>query len=100
MPTLPVEGISSLPGNQFDEAIMNLIVYDEPSYDENALEKAEVFPACSIATAIRMKLEVVAQKQVMLNSNTYCLQISMITFYMVMAICLVILQIRTKIAHI
>jgi hypothetical protein len=47
MPTLPVEGISSLPGNQFDEAIMNLIVYDEPSYDENALgtiTAAEVLP--------------------------------------------------------
>ena len=100
MPTLPVEGISSLPGNQFDEAIMNLIVYDEPSYDENALEKAEVFPACSIATVMRMKLELVAQKQVMLNSNTYCLHMSMITLYMVMAICLAILQIRTKIPHI
>jgi hypothetical protein len=100
MPTLPVEGISSLPGNQFDEAIINPIVYDEPSYDDNALEKAEVLPACSIATAMRMKLELVAQKQVMLNSNTYCLHMSMITFYMVMAICLVILQIRTKIPHI
>jgi len=67
IPTLPVEGISSLLGNQFDEVIMNLIVYDEPSYDENALEKAEVFPVCSITTAMRMKLEMVAQKQVMLN---------------------------------
>ena len=100
MPTLPVEGISSLPGNQFDEAIINPIVYDEPSYDDNALEKAEVLPACSIATAMRMKLELVAQKQAMLNSNKYCLHMSMITFYMVMAICLVILQIRTKIPHI
>jgi len=59
IPTLPVEGISSLLGNQFDEVIMNLIVNDEPSYDENALEKAEVFPACSITTAMRMKLEMV-----------------------------------------
>jgi hypothetical protein len=44
-----------------------------------------VFPACSIATAMKMKLELVAQKQAMLNSNTYCLHMSMITFYMVMA---------------
>ena len=62
IPTLPVEGISSLLGNQFDEVIMNLIVYDE-----NAIKKAKVFPACSITTAMRIKLEMVAQKQVMLN---------------------------------
>jgi hypothetical protein len=37
MPTLPVEGVSLLLGSDLaDEmAIMNSIVYDEPSYEEN-----------------------------------------------------------------
>jgi len=35
---------------------MNPIVYDEPSYEENALEDREVFPVCAVITAMRMKL--------------------------------------------
>ena len=35
---------------------MNPIVYDEPSYEENALEDKEVFPACALTTAMRMQL--------------------------------------------
>ena len=37
IPTLRVEGISSLLGIQLDEVIMNLIVYDEPCYDANEM---------------------------------------------------------------
>jgi hypothetical protein len=44
MSTLPVEGASLLLGNDLagDMAIMNPIVYDEPSYEDNELENTEV----------------------------------------------------------
>ena len=32
-------------GNMLDEVILNPILYDEPSYEENVLEDTEVLPA-------------------------------------------------------
>ena len=36
---------------------MNLIIYDEPSYEKNELENTEVFPACSVTAAMIIKLK-------------------------------------------
>ena len=44
-----------LPGNELNEIIMNPIVYDEHSYEENELENTDVFSACAVTTAMRMK---------------------------------------------
>ena len=52
IPTLPLESVSLLLGNQLDEVIMNPIVYEE-----NELTYTEVFPTCVVTTAMIMKLE-------------------------------------------
>lgn len=54
-----MEGISVLLGNDLavDKIIMNPIVSDEPSYKENELGNAKVFPGCAVPSAIRKKLE-------------------------------------------
>ena len=59
MSTLSVEGASLLLGSDLagDMAIMNPIVYDEPSYEDNELENTEVFSACVVTRAMRTKLE-------------------------------------------
>lgn len=69
-----MEGISLLLGNQLGEAIINPIIFDEPSYEEYVLEDTQVLPACSVTITMRMKpgeeetlLQMVAQKEVMLN---------------------------------
>jgi hypothetical protein len=74
MPTLPVEGAFLLLGSDLtgEMAIMNPIVYDELSYEDNELENTEVFSVCVVTRAMRTKLEeqnlkMVAQKQVMLH---------------------------------
>lgn len=54
-PTLPVEGISLLLGN--NKVIMEPIVSDEPSYEENELENTEVFSACVVTRAMSKKLK-------------------------------------------
>ena len=59
MPTLPVEGASLLLGSDLatEMAIMNPIVYDEPSYEDNELENTEVLSACVVTREMRTKLE-------------------------------------------
>lgn len=72
-----------------NKVIMNPIVSDEPSYELNALENTEVFPACAIIRTMRIKLE---GKETLLQDgrtatgelelkDTFLLM-SMITFYM------------------
>ena len=60
-PTLPVEDISLLLGNDLagDKVlyIMNPIVSDEPSYEENELENTEICPACVATRSMRKKLD-------------------------------------------
>ena len=58
-PTLPVEGISLLLGNDLagDKVIMNPIVSEKPSYAENGVENKEVFPACAVTRAMQKKIE-------------------------------------------
>ena len=59
MPTLPVDGAFLLLGSDLtgEMAIMNPIVYDEPSYEDNELENTEVFSVCVVTRAMRTKLE-------------------------------------------
>ena len=84
-----------------DKVIMNPIVSDEPSYELNALENTEVFPASAIIITMRIKLE---EEETLLQDgrtatsdvelkDTFLLM-SIITFYM--AIGLVILQTQTQ----
>jgi hypothetical protein len=58
-PTIPVKGISLLLGNDLagDKVIINPIVSDEPSEEENKLENTNVFPACFVTRAMRKKFE-------------------------------------------
>jgi len=104
-PTLPVEGISLLLGNDMagDKVIMDTLVSDEPSYEENELENTEVFPACSVTGTMRQKLK--EEETLLQDGNTETsnvelrdtfLLMSTITFCIATAICLVILQTRTK----
>lgn len=82
------------------EVILNPILYDEPSYEENALEDTEVLPAW-------MKLE---EEDIVLQdggTETSDVEFKHILFAHVSDhllygddICLVILQIRTEIPHI
>jgi hypothetical protein len=103
MPTLPVEGVSLLLGSDLagEMAIMNPIVYDEPSYEDNELENTEVFSACVVTRDMRAKLEEDNLKDGSTEASdvalkTHCLLMSMITFYMVMATCLIILHTQTN----
>jgi len=59
IPTLPVEGISLLLGNDLagDKVIMEPIVSDEPSYEENELENTDVFSTCVVTRTMSKKLE-------------------------------------------
>jgi hypothetical protein len=51
MPTLPVEGASLLHCSDLagEMAIINVIVYDEQSYEDNELENTEVLYACVLS---------------------------------------------------
>ena len=81
-----------------DKVIMDPIVSDEPSYEENEIENTEVFPACAVTRVMRKKLEeegillqdVYTETSDVELKDTFLLM-STITFYMTMAICLVIL---------
>ena len=106
MSTLPVDGASLLLGNDLagDMAIMIPIVYDEQSYEDNELENTEVLSACVVTRAMRTKLEEQNLKDGSTEASdvalkTHCFLMSMITFYMAMATCLVILhrQIKTPV---
>ena len=57
-PTLPVEDISLIFGiNVADgKAIMDPIVSEEASYEENELENRVVFPTCAVTLATKMPL--------------------------------------------
>ena len=57
-PTLPVQGISLLFGINVagGNAIMNPIVSEEASYEENELENRVVFPTCAVTLATKMPL--------------------------------------------
>jgi hypothetical protein len=59
MPTLPVEGASLLHCSDLagEMAIINVIVYDEQSYEDNELENTEVLYACVVTREMRTKLE-------------------------------------------
>ena len=69
-PTLPVEGVSLLLGNDLacDKVNMDPIVSDEPSYEENEIENTEVFPACAITRVMRKKLE--EEETLLQDANT------------------------------
>jgi len=77
---------------------MDPIVSDKPRYEENELDNTDVFPVCAVTRATRKKLE---EEETLLQDvytetsdvelkDTFLLM-STITFYMTMAICLVIL---------
>ena len=57
-PTLPVQGISLLFGINVagGKVIMDLIVSEEASYEENELENRVVFPTCAVTFATKMPL--------------------------------------------
>ena len=57
-PTLPVQDISLLFGINVagGKAIMDPIVSEEASYEENELENRVVFPTCAVTLATKMPL--------------------------------------------
>ena len=57
-PTLPIHGISLLFGINVDggKAVMDPIVSEEDSYEENELENIVVFPTCAVTLATKMAL--------------------------------------------
>jgi hypothetical protein len=54
-----LDGVSLLLGSALagEMAVMDPIVYDEPSYEDNELENTEVFSACVVTSEMRTKLE-------------------------------------------
>jgi hypothetical protein len=100
-PTLSVQYISLLFGIDLAGAkvIMDPVVYEEASYEENELENAGVFPACAVTLVTKRPL---AEKETLLQGgiietsdvelkDTFVFLMSTITSYIAMAICLVIL---------
>jgi hypothetical protein len=81
------------------KVIMDPVVYEEASYEENELENAGVFPACAVTLATKRTLaeeETLLQGGIVETSDvelkdTFVFLMSTITFYIAMAICLVIL---------
>ena len=100
-PTLSVQYISLLFGIDLAGAkvIMDPVVYEEASYEENELENAGVFPACAVTLATKRPLaveETLLQGGIIDTSDvelkdTFVFLMSTITFYIAMAIYLVIL---------
>jgi hypothetical protein len=81
------------------KVIMNPVVSEKASYEENELENAGVFPACAVTLATKRRLaeeETLLQSGIIEISNvelkdTFVFLMSTINFYIAMAICLVIL---------
>jgi hypothetical protein len=78
---------------------MDPVVYEEASYEENELENAGVFPACAVTLATKRPLaeeETLLQGGIIETSDvelkdTFVFLMSTITFYIAMAISLVLL---------
>ena len=70
-PTLPVEDISLIFGiNVADgKAIMDPIVSEEASYEENELENRVVFPTCAVTLATKRPL---AEEETLLRNFIGC----------------------------
>ena len=67
-PTLPVQDISLLFGINVagGKAIMDPIVSEEASYEENELENRVVFPTCAVTLATKMPL---AEEEILLQGG-------------------------------
>jgi hypothetical protein len=86
-----------------DKVLINPLVSNEPSYDENELENTEVFTVCVVTRAMRKICE---EEETLFQDgstgtsevelNTHFLLMPIITFYMAIAISLDILQTWTK----
>ena len=99
-PTLSVQYISLLFGIDLasSKAIMDPVVYEVASYEENELENAGVFPACAVTLATKRPL---AEEETLLqggiietsdveSKDTLFWLMSTITCCIAMVICLVI----------
>jgi hypothetical protein len=84
---------------------MDTIVFEEHSCEENELENTVVYHSCAVTLAMKRPLEeedtlledgTIETSDVELK-DTFVWMMSTITFYIAMAICLVILQTRTHI---
>ena len=84
---------------------MDTIVFEEHSCEEIELENTVVYHSCAVTLAMKRPLEeedtlledgTIETSDVELK-DTFVWMMSTITFYIAMAICLVILQIRTHI---
>jgi hypothetical protein len=84
---------------------MDTLVFEEYSCEENELENTVVYHSCAVTLAMKRPLEeedtlledgTIETSDVELK-DTFVWMMSTITFYIAMAICLVILQIRTHI---
>ena len=84
---------------------MDPIVFEEHSCEENELENTVVYHSCAVTLAMQKPLE---EEDTLLEDGTietsgvelkdkFVWMMSTITFYIAMAICLVILQTRTHI---
>jgi hypothetical protein len=84
---------------------MNPIVSEEHSCQDNELENTVVYHACAVTLSMEKPLE---EEETLLEDgtietsdvelkDTFAWLMSTITFYITMAICLVILQTRTQI---
>jgi hypothetical protein len=88
-----------------DKAILDPIVFEEHSCEENELENTVVYHACAVTLAMKKPLE---EEETLLEDgtietsdvelkDTFVWLMSTITFYIAMSICVVILQTRTQI---
>ena len=84
---------------------MDTIVFEGHSCEENELENTVVYHSCAVTLAMQKPLE---EEDTLLEDGTietsgvelkdkFVWMMSTITFYIAMAICLVILQTRTQI---
>ena len=100
-PTLSIQYISLLFAIDLAGAkvIMDPVVSEKASYEQNELENAEVFPACAVTLATKRALaeeETLLQGGIIETSDvelkdTFVFLMSTINCYIAMAICLVIL---------
>ena len=100
-PTLSIQYISLLFAIDLAGAkvLMDPVVSEKASYEENELDNAGVFPVCAVTLATKRPL---AEEETLLQSgiieisddelkDTFVFLMSTINFYIAMAICLVIL---------
>jgi hypothetical protein len=75
MPTLPVEGVFLLLGSDLagEMAMMNPIVYDEPSYEDNEIENTEVFSACVVTRDMMFQSILLSLGQSINHDNALCI---------------------------